>query len=192
MGTILSLNGDTMSSTRNRLFTLMMGGGLAIQLACGPQPQSMSAGQRKAIADSLRSLVVKTYDFSKPDVVQRLMSLYPDSGPVYSTSSGHTSTTRAELQSQIETFWKYVGSNMRNPKWEWTATHIDVLAPDAAVMTASYRVPHLTPMNMQHVIAGAWTAAFVNRGGRWVVIQEHLSDVPAAIADSAARGQMQH
>jgi hypothetical protein len=47
-------------------------------------------------------------------------------------------------------------------------------------------------MNMQHVIAGAWTAAFVNRGGRWVVIQEHLSDVPAAIADSVARSQMQH
>ena len=27
-------------------------------------------------------------------------------------------------------------------------------------------------------IGGAWTAAFVNRGGRWVVIQEHLSDAP--------------
>jgi hypothetical protein len=165
----------------------MMGAGLAIQLACEPQPQSMSAGQKKAIADSLQSLVVKTYDFSKPDVVRRLMSLYPDSGPVYSTSSGHSSTTRAELQSQIETFWKYVGSNMRNPKWEWTAMHVDVLAPDAAVMTASYRVPHLTPMNMQHVIAGAWTAAFVNRGGRWVVIQEHLSQSDAALKSLNAR-----
>jgi hypothetical protein len=45
-------------------------------------------------------------------------------------------------------------------------------------------------MNMQHVIAGAWTAVFVNRGGKWVVIQEHLSDVPAAIADSANRAAM--
>jgi ketosteroid isomerase-like protein len=107
------------------------------------------------------------------------MSLYPTTGPVYSTSSGHISTTRAELQQQIETFWKYVGSNMRNPKWEWTAMHIDVVAPDVAVMTASYRVPHLNPMNMPHTIAGAWTAVFVNRGGRWVIIQEHLSDVPA-------------
>jgi hypothetical protein len=29
------------------------------------------------------------------------------------------------------------------------------------------------------VIAGAWTAAFERRGGRWVIVQEHLSDLPA-------------
>jgi hypothetical protein len=161
-------------------------------ISCEPGSRgSMSDGQKQVIADSLRKLVTNAYDLGRPDAVARLMSLYPDTGRVYSTSSGHISTTRAELQQQIETFWKYVGSNMRNPRWEWTAMHTDVLAPDAAVMTASYRVPHLTPMNMEHVIAGAWTAAFVNRGGRWVVIQEHLSDVPAAIADSAARAQMQ-
>lgn len=149
----------------------------------------MGDGQRKAIADTIQKLVTDTYDLSRPNAVERLMSLYPMTGPVYSTSSGHTSTTRAELQQQIETFWQYVGSNMRNPKWEWTSMHVDVLAPDAAVLTATYRVPHLTPMNMQHVIAGAWTAVFVNRGGHWVVIQEHLSDVPASIADSAALQQ---
>jgi hypothetical protein len=146
--------------------------------------------QRKAITDSLTHLITNTYDLSRPDVVQRLMSLYPATGPVYSTASGHITTSRAELQEEIETFWKFVGSNMRNPKWEWTATHFDVLAPDAAVMTASYRVPHATPTGMNHTIAGAWTALFVNRGGKWVVIQEHLSDVPAAIADSASRAAM--
>lgn len=182
-----------MSSRRTRLFALVTAAGLVVQFACGPQvPRAMTADERKVIADSLAKLVVNTYDLSQPKFVDRMMSLYPENGPVYSTASGHTSTTRADLQQQIETFWKYVGSNMRNPKWEWTAMHVDVLAPDAAVMTASYRIPHLTPMNMNHVIAGAWTAAFVNRGGRWVVIQEHLSDVPAAIADSAARAQMQH
>ncbi len=107
------------------------------------------------------------------------MSLYPEKGPVYSTSSGHISTTRAELQRQIQTFWQFVGSNMRDPKWEWTAMKIDVLAPDAAVMTAAYRIPHLNPHGMPHVIGGAWTAAFVRRDGRWVIVQEHLSDTPA-------------
>jgi hypothetical protein len=56
---------------------------------------------------------------------------------------------------------------------------VDVLAPDAAVMTATYRVPHLTPQGMPHVVAGAWTAVLVKRGGRWLIIQEHLSDAPA-------------
>jgi hypothetical protein len=55
--------------------------------------------------------------------------------------------------------------------------NVDVLAPDAAVMTSTYRVPHLTPMGIDHVIGGAWTAVFQKRGGRWVIIQEHLSDV---------------
>jgi hypothetical protein len=186
----------TPDSVRTRIFAAILLAGLAVQFACGPQvPRPVSDADRKAIADSIQKLVTNAYDLTAPNPVQRMMSLYPDSGPVYSTASGHISTTRAELEHQIGEFWKYVGSNMRNPKWEWTAMHVDVLAPDAAVLTASYRVPHMTPMNMQHVIAGAWTAVFVNRGGKWVVIQEHLSDVPAAIADSAARAampQMQH
>ena len=157
-----------------------------------PGTRDVSAAQEKAVSDTIRKLVESAYDLSRPNAVQRLMSIYPASGPVYSTSSGHVSTTRSELQQQIETFWKYVGSNMRNPKWEWTAIHIDVLSPQAAVLTASYRVPHLTPMNMRHVIAGAWTAVFVNRGGRWVVLQEHLSDVPVAAADSASEMHLDH
>jgi hypothetical protein len=55
--------------------------------------------------------------------------------------------------------------------------HVEVLSRDAATLTTSYRVPHLTPKGEPHVIAGAWTAVFVRRGGRWVIIQEHLSDV---------------
>ena len=152
----------------------------------------MSAGERKQIADSIETLVRNTYDLSAPNAVARMMSLYPDSGAVYSTSSGHVSKTRAELQSQIETFWKYVGANMKDPKWEWTSMHVDVTAPDAAVLTASYKIPHLTPRNTPHVIAGAWTAAFVKRGGRWVVIQEHLSDVPQTAADAAAMDHSGH
>jgi hypothetical protein len=32
-----------------------------------------------------------------------------------------------------------------------------------------------------HVIGGAWTAVFARRDGRWAIVQEHLSDVPAAV-----------
>lgn len=152
---------------------------LALAGCASPAARELTRDERNAIADSIRNLVTSTYDFARPNVVSRLMSLYPDSGTIYSTSSGHVSTTRQELERQIRTFWQYVGSNMQNPKWEWTSMRIDVLARDAAVMTAAYRIPHLTPQNTPHTIAGAWTAVFVQRGGRWVVIQEHLSDVPA-------------
>ena len=177
-----------MTFARRATLAVMIAVGLT---ACDSQSGgTLSDTEKKTIADSLETLVRNSYDLAGANAVQRMMSLYPDSGAVYSTASGHISTTRRELQAQVDTFWHYVGSNMRNPRWEWTAMHVDVLARDAAVMTASYRIPHNTPMNMEHVIAGAWTAVFANRGGKWVVIQEHLSDVPAAIADSAARARM--
>ena len=153
-----------------------------VLLACQQQSDGdMSAADKKAIADSLKTLVVNAYDLSKPDPVKSLMSLYPDSGRVISASGGVVTTTRPQLEQGIKAFWTYVGQNMRNPKWEWTSMNVDVLAPDAAVMTSTYRVPHLTPTGMNHVIGGAWTAVFQKRGGRWVVIQEHLSDVQSNV-----------
>jgi hypothetical protein len=158
----------------------MLLGGTAIMaaFACGPRSATdMSAAEKTAIADSLKHLVVSAYDLSKPDPVKSLMSLYPIEGRVISASGGVITTTRPQLEQGIKAFWTYVGQNMRNPKWQWTSMNVDVLAPDAAVMTSTYRVPHLTPMGMNHVIGGAWTAVFQKRGGRWVIIQEHLSDV---------------
>jgi hypothetical protein len=67
---------------------------------------------------------------------------------------------------------------MREPRWEWDTTHVDVLAPDAAVLTGVYRIPHRTPRGEPHVVGGVWTAVFALREGRWVIIQEHLSDAP--------------
>jgi len=170
---------DFMNIRANRSFALAAA--LAVlAIACErPGGDTPTSRERAAIADSLKHLVTSTYDLSKPNVVARMMSLYPTEGPVISANSGQATTTRAALQSQIETFWKYVGSNMRNPRWVWTSMHIDVLSRDAAVMTATYQIPHLNPRNLPHVVGGAWTAVFANRGGKWVIIQEHLSDAPA-------------
>lgn len=160
------------------LIALLAAAAMVGSFACGPRSAAdMSASEKKAIADSLKRLVMNAYDLSKPDPVKSLMSLYPAEGRVISASGGVLTTTRPQLEQGIKAFWTYVGQNMRNPKWEWTSMNVDVLAPDAAVMTSTYRVPHLTPTGMNHVIGGAWTAVFQKRGGRWVVIQEHLSDV---------------
>jgi hypothetical protein len=158
---------------------LAVAGALAGALACSPRSAGdMSAAEKKAIADSLKRLVVSAYDLSKPDPVKSLMSLYAAEGRVISASGGVITTSRPELEQGIKAFWTYVGQNMKQPQWQWTSMNVDVLAPDAAVMTSTYRVPHMTPTGMNHVIGGAWTAVFEKRGGRWVIIQEHLSDVP--------------
>jgi ketosteroid isomerase-like protein len=156
--------------------------GVSLSNACAPADSSaLTAGERSAIADTLRSMIVAAYDLSKPgDAVARLMSLYPPSGPVVSASGGQVSTSRDSIELGLRSFWENVGKNMREPKWTWGEMHVDVLARDAAVVTTTYRVPHLTPRGEPHVFAGAWTAVFQRRGGRWMIVQEHLSDVPAS------------
>jgi ketosteroid isomerase-like protein len=183
--------------TAARRFALALALGAAA--ACARSDASeLPAAQRAAIADTLRGLLTNAYDLSKQgDAISRLMSLYPDSGRVVSASGGRVSTSRDSLQAELRTFWENVGRNMRNPKWTWGQMHVDVLAPDAAVVTTTYSVPHLTPRGEPHVIAGAWTAVFQRRAGRWVIVQEHLSDLPQAMqmpsaADTAAAMPMKH
>lgn len=151
---------------------------LSLAVACQRDRPTMSAERIQAIADTLTALMEAAYDFSRPDVRERLLSLYPDSGRVISAAAGRVTSTRAELDSSIGTFWQYVGQNMVGPRWEWGDVHVDVLSEDAAVVTATYSIPHRTPAGRRHVIAGAWTAVFARQDGEWKIIQEHLSDVP--------------
>ena len=141
-------------------------------------PRSAPA-DTSALGDTLRALVVDAYDLSRPDVVDRIMRLYPDTGLVVSASAGQITTSRDALRAQIERFYLWVGQNMQRPRWEWTTSHVRVLAPDAAVLSAVYRIPHETPEGRPHVIGGAWTMVFERRDGRWVIVHEHLSDRPA-------------
>jgi hypothetical protein len=181
-----------MRYTRRASLIFFWAANITAAVGCaGSSASSMSSSERQAIADSLKKVVVGAYDLSKPDPVGSLMSLYPTSGRVISASGGVVTTTRPELEKGIRAFWTYVGQNMKQPRWEWTSMNVDVLAPDAAVMTSTYRVPHLTPMGMNHVIAGAWTAVFQKREGRWEVIQEHLSDVQSNL-NVPADSTMQH
>lgn len=159
---------------------------LALSLATGACSRSLtvSAADRQAIIDSLTRQVKAAYDITKPNVEQRMLSLYPDTGRIVSASGGQITTSRDTLAMGIRAFWENIGVNMRDPHWIWDQMVFDVLAPNAAVMTATYHVPHRTPTNMPHVIGGAWTAVFQKRGDRWYIVQEHLSDQPP-MSDSA-------
>ena len=141
--------------------------------------RATDAARATALADTLGALVTDAYDFSRPDVVARLMALYAPSDPVISAAAGRVTTSRAALQLQIQRFWERVGQNMRDPRFVLGARQVTVLGPDAAVLTATYAIPHRTPEDRPHTLAGAWTAVFERREGRWVIVQEHLSDVPA-------------
>lgn len=145
--------------------------------ACRPR---VSDSDRAAAVAAIRGEIASAYDFSRPGVPERLMALYAPTGRIVSASGGRVTTSRDSLRAGIQAFWDNVGRNMRDARVEWTATYVDVVAPDAAVTTATYRIPHIQPNGMPHVIAGAWTALWERRGRRWYVVQEHLSDDPTA------------
>ena len=151
-----------------------------VTLACGAPTRHVTPTQRWAAQRTIRSEVIAAYDLTKPDLVGRVMALYAPEARIISASGGRIIASRDSIQMGIEAFWTNVGRNMRDPRVEWTSIYIDVLAPNAAVMTATYRIPHKQPNGLPHVIGGAWTAVFELRHGTWVIVQEHLSDNPFA------------
>jgi hypothetical protein len=154
---------------------------LATAIACsGSGSASLSAGDKQAIAAEIERTLRDAYDLSKPGLSDRMLALYPAGARVISANSGRAITSRDTLDAGIRYFWDNVGVNMRNPRWEWERFWVDVLSPTAAVVTATYRVPHLNPRNERHVIGGAMTMVFEKQGGKWVILQEHLSDLPSA------------
>jgi ketosteroid isomerase-like protein len=143
----------------------------------------LSVAERESIADSLRTLLEDTYVFDGSNPVPRFMSLYPDTGAVISAASGGFTLARDSVRAALTAFWTNAGQFMQKPAWTWGAMKIDVLARNAAVVTARYTIPHWTPEGRPHVLGGAWTTVWTRRDGRWVILHEHLSDLPRAVAE---------
>lgn len=132
----------------------------------------------QALEDTLSRRIADAYDFTRPDVVERMGALYPDSGRVISASGGYVTTTVDPLRQGLADFWANVGTNMSDATWEWGDIHVDRLSEDAAVLTATWSIPHIAPTGNPHTISGAWTAVFRRMEGEWTIIQEHLSVPP--------------
>ena len=108
-----------------------------------------------ALADTLTRRIADAYDFGKPDVVGRLMALYPERGPIVSAAAGGVTTSRPALQAEITRFWERVGQNMQHPRFVIGERHLTRLGPDAAALTLTYSIPHQTPEGLPHALSGA-------------------------------------
>jgi ketosteroid isomerase-like protein len=165
--------------TRSRIAPFFVLAFLSLADCRGADP-ALTDAERRAVADTLEGMVRRAYDLStlRARGADQLLGLYPDTGRVISASGGRMSASRDSLAEGIRYFWESTGRNMREPRWLWERMVTDVLGRNAAVVTATYRVPHRTPRGEPHELAGAMTLVFARRGGRWMVVQEHLSDRP--------------
>ena len=157
-------------------FSSLVASLLLVLLGCARPPAP--TGSDSALADTLKGRIAEAYDFSRPGIVERMQGLYPDTGRVISASGGQLTTSPDSLRAGIADFWRNVGQNMRNPKWVWGDVYVERLGPDAAVLTATWSIPHIAPTNLPHTIRGAWTAVFRRIGGKWLIVTEHLSSPP--------------
>jgi hypothetical protein len=167
---------------RQPLFAPILIAALAAAACAGG---AVSAADEERIKGEVVAALREAYDITKPDAQQRMLSLYPATGRVISANTGRTTTTRDSIASAVGEFWRYVGVNMIQPRWEWGEMFVDVLSRDAAAVTATYRIPHHNPNHQPHVLGGAMTVVFKKQRDRWVIIQEHLSDTPQ-LSDSGA------
>jgi ketosteroid isomerase-like protein len=148
---------------------------LVVLVACAAPP-GRPGGNDAALADTLKARIEAAYDFSRPGAVERMKALYPDSGRVISASGGQIVASADSLRAGIAAFWQNVGQNMRDPKWVWGDVYVERLSEDAAVLTATWSIPHIAPTGRPHVIQGAWTAVFRRVKGEWLIVMEHLSN----------------
>jgi ketosteroid isomerase-like protein len=157
---------------------LVAAGVLLTLLAACSAPGPRAVENDTALADTLKARIEQAYDFSRPGVLERMNALYPDTGRVISASGGRVITSADSLRAGIATFWQNVGQNMRDAKWVWGEVYVDRLSDDAAVLTATWSIPHIAPTGHPHVIQGAWTAVFRRIAGKWLIVVEHLSVPP--------------
>ena len=175
-GTPLSSKGDTGSRGAGRKVAALVAWTLVA--SCGSQAPNPPESD-EALTAILKTRIERAYDFTAPNVLERMTSLYPDSGRVISASGGQLITTGDSLRAGITAFWNNVGRNMRDAKWTWGDVYVNRLSDDSAVLTATWSIPHIAPTNTPHTIRGAWTAVFRRIGSEWFIVTEHLSSPPS-------------
>jgi ketosteroid isomerase-like protein len=173
--TVESPGADTRSNRKSTPLRL----GMLLAMLSGCTGPARSSGSDAALADTLKARIAEAYDFSRPGAVERMNALYPDTGRVISASGGQFTVSPDSLRAGIAAFWKNVGQNMKNPRWQWGDVYVDRLGDDAAVLTGTWSIPHIAPTGLPHTIRGAWTAVFRRIGGRWLIVAEHLSTPPS-------------
>ena len=136
----------------------------------------VSDAQRRAVEDTVRKLINATTRAVEQRDAGALMRLYPDTGALSSVNNGQLVTSRDSAEAMSRAFFQ--DPNIRTVKATADRVRIDVLAPDAAAFTVVGTLGWTEATGRTVTVPHAWSGVFVNRGRRWVILQEHDSGPP--------------
>jgi hypothetical protein len=154
-------------------------------VACGrsseeSQTRGMTAAEKAAVEDTVWKLNVYSMQAQSRRDLKALMQLIPDTGALAITD-GSMVTDMDSLEAGIKQFWGL--PFLSGLKVSWEKKRIDVLSPDAAVLTTEGSTVVDSAGKKQFTMRHLWTGLWQNRDGRWVVVQQHASTIPEGTAN---------
>lgn len=135
---------------------------------------ALTPEQRAVVEDTVRKVAASAVATANRRDVDAFMRFYPDSG-VATVGGGLVLMDRDSLHGVITEAWgvPWMKSMVSDVKIE----RLDVLGPAAAAVTTTSTTT-IDSAGKKLTFRNAWTGVWANRDDRWVVVQEHSSQLP--------------
>ena len=144
----------------------------ACAVACQPASTELTEGQRAAIEDTIEQLMAEIADAGRARDFDRIRAAYSES-PVLVNNG----VIIEDFDAHFELGRGFYGP-LRTLEGSYRNVHIEVLAPDAVVVTRNDDIFWADTTGMEGEFHTAWTGVFRRINGEWKIIYSHESWPP--------------
>ncbi len=146
---------------------------LVVAMACQQQRPPLAEGDRAAIADTVRRMVMVLFDAANHRDAGRFVSLYATDADVHPVENGAIHPSLESFRAGVDSFYQAIAALDAKPGGEIRTM---VLAPDAAATQVPLTFTVTTKSGKQVLGQGVYTALFQKRGGVWKIVRSHESE----------------
>jgi ketosteroid isomerase-like protein len=125
----------------------------------------MAPEERAAITETVSARFDEVAEATNAMDFTRLLSLYQESDELTYVSAGRIFRNHATMAGLVGSQFR----GMASAELRWTEKHVDVLAPDVAIVTSVYEFDATLESGGTAGSAGTFTCVFVLRNGVWEI-----------------------
>ncbi|NIM49755.1 MAG: DUF4440 domain-containing protein [Gemmatimonadales bacterium] len=137
--------------------------------ACQPVSSELTDEQRAAIRDSLEQVMAGLVDAARALDADAIRARYAEN-PVVALNG----VIFEDFDARFELTRQWLGS-LRTLKGSYKNLHVEVLAPDAAVVTRNDDISWTDTTGVAGEFHSAWTGVFRRIDGQWKIVYSHES-----------------